>query len=223
MPALPSPGKVCRFQLIYTYGEDLNLQNRFFISYTGSISSADLTTWVGVVASAWNAHMAGEHNPGLALVEVNAEDLSSATGAVAQWQGSHVGGDGGNPMPASTCVVLKLAIARRYRGGHPRLYLAGFSESEVNDPQSWKPAFVAGVVSTWTAFIAQVVSGAPSAVVAVNQVNVSYYQGFTNHTFPSGRTRAIPNLRTTPVVDTVTSVSADTKFGAQRRRNLLRS
>jgi hypothetical protein len=63
-------------------------------------------------------------------------------------------------------------------------------------------------------------TNAPTALTPAFQVNVSYFSGFTNVTFPSGRIRPVPKLRSVPLVDTVTSWSTNPNVASQRRRNL---
>lgn len=62
----------------------------------------------------------------------------------------------------------------------------------------------------------------PSTLRLINQVNVSYYEGFEVVTDPvTGRSRNVPQLRPGgPVVDKITGFSINPKLGSQRLRNL---
>jgi hypothetical protein len=222
MPALPSPGKVLKYTLQYALGEDNNVLNRFFAQYTGAVTSAILSTLAASAATAWNTYMAPQHHSDLMLQTVGIEDLSSDTGPVAADSVSHQGTDSGVMLPAATSMIIKHLINRRYRGGHPKVFLTGFSASEDHDPQSWNGTFAANTEAAWSNFITAAFTSPPAGTGTLTLVNVSYYSGFTNHTFPSGRTRAIPTLRGTPLVDPVVGFNADIKFASQRRRSLTR-
>jgi len=220
MPALPSVPKVVRVSVKQTLQEDTDVLNRFFIQYTGTApTSTDLNTFSGATSAAWGTHMSPEQNTNISVTEVSCEDLSSATGAVGQSSLAQPGTRSGATLTAAVCLVLKLVIARRYRGGHPRTYLWVGSETDIATVQSWKATFVAEVEAAWVAFISEMASSVWTGGGSIQQVNVSYYEGFHNFTFPSGRTRPIPTLRSTPLVDVVTAIGGNQHIGSQRRRN----
>ena len=62
----------------------------------------------------------------------------------------------------------------------------------------------------------------PPELRVVDQVNVSYYEGFEVVTdLRTGRSRDVPQLRPGgPAVDKITGFSINPKLGSQRRRNL---
>jgi hypothetical protein len=221
MPARPNVPGVAAVVLKGAYGIDVDVVNKFYVAFTGGpLTGAQALTWATAIGNAWNTNLAAIFHPDFALESVTVEDLTSATAGAATALTSHVGTRAGNALGAATCVVLQLKIARRYRGGHPRLYLAALQGGDLLTNQQWAGASILQVQTDWANFIAAVVSGAPAGITATNQVNVSYYQGFTNHTYPSGRVRPVPNLRATPVVDIVTAISVNPKLGSQSRRNL---
>jgi hypothetical protein len=220
MPALPSVPKVVRVTVKQTLQEDTDVLNRFFIQYTGTApTSTDLNTFCGATSAAWGTHMSPEQNTNISVTEVLAEDLSSPSGAVGTSSLAQPGTRSGVTLTAAVCFVLKLTIARRYRGGHPRTYLWVGSETDIATVQSWKATFAAEVEAAWVAFISELASSVWTGGGSIQQVNVSYYAGFHNFTFPSGRTRPIPTLRSTPVVDVVSAISGNLHIGSQRRRN----
>jgi hypothetical protein len=52
-----------------------------------------------------------------------------------------------------------------------------------------------------------------------DHVAVSYYQGFTSVQSPTTRRwKNVPNLRSVPIVNVISSYSAALKIGSQRRR-----
>jgi hypothetical protein len=69
------------------------------------------------------------------------------------------------------------------------------------------------------AWLAACITGAPVAVGTVTPVNVSFFSGFTNKTFPSGRTRPVPTPRVTPLIDPIIGSDVNPKVATQRRRN----
>lgn len=218
MPPLPSPGKVMKLQLLHTMQEDTDVQSRFFMSYTGSVSVTDLNTLLATLAAAWATNFQPLFENQVTLVGVAGVDLSSETGAESALTTNHQGTNSGAAIPANACSLIHFGIARRYRGGHPRVYMPPGPSTELNDAQTWLQAFVNSLTAAWTNMITALTTSPPAAMGTLVQVNVSYYNGFTNHTYPSGRTRPIPNPRVTPVVDNVTLVLARNKIGTQRRR-----
>lgn len=224
MPALPSPGKVikCRFQ--YTDGSDANILNTVHFSYTGTVSSADLTTIAGSLGTAFGSDMKSYMVSRLTLANITLTDLSSDTGAEVETPINIAGTNTGMDLPSSTCIVLKGIIARRYRGGHPRIYWTGLPSNDLSSPNVWSTTAAGNLVSAWESVLAAFTSAPPSDLGTVAQVNVSYYNGFTVVTSPTtGRTRNVPKLRETPVVDVITSWGYNPKIAAQRRRNEQRS
>jgi len=223
MPARqPVPG-VVQISLSFVYGEDINVVNRFFQKYTGtpgSLSDSGAAAWAAAVTSAWSAHQASALSNKLALQSVTLEDLTSNIGAVGVDTTGAVGGDTGTETPAGVAVVVKCHIERRYRGGHPRQYLAGLPANNLHDPQTIQPGFVATIQSGYIAFRTAAAAGCPVGIGPATDVNVSYFEGFTNHTFPSGRVRPIPTPRSTPLVDQIAFFAVNNKLGSQRRRNL---
>lgn len=85
----------------------------------------------------------------------------------------------------------------------------------------WSAGFQSSLASNFAAFIAACVLAPPASMGTVTHVNVSYFDGFTNKTFPSGRVKPVPTLRATPLVDTVLAYTANPKVASQRRRNLM--
>ena len=222
MPALPAVYEVLRIALVGTLGGDTNVVNRFYINYTGPAGSASaLATCCASIATAWNTDLASLFPTDYTLTAVYAEDLTSSTAPVADALVSHAGTRSGNALAAGQAAVVRNHIARRYRGGHPRTYLSCFTNTDLATAQTWQSASISALASGWSAFIAATVSavntwcsGGPS-----NHASVSFYEGFTNRTYPSGRIYPVPNVRTTPVVDPVTSYSVNPHIGSQRRRN----
>jgi hypothetical protein len=99
--------------------------------------------------------------------------------------------------------LISFKIARRYKGGKPRIYLPMGVSAQLNNPVSWQSTYTSAVDSTWGAFVAGVIAATPNASVD-QHVSVSYY----NDKAP----------RATPVVDNVLTHSTSPIPASQRRR-----
>lgn len=220
MPALPSPGKVVRVDLFQTIGANTRVKNRVFFSYTGAGPTvSDLNTLATTISNAWNTNMVPQQNTGCTLTGITITDLASASGAQTVTSVSRIGTLAGTALNAGVAMIIKLKIARRYRGGHPRYYHAGRVVADLATSTSWVAANVTALVTAFTAFIAACVTTPPTNLGTMAQVNVSYFAGFTNRTNSAGRTFPRPSVRATPTVDTVTSQAGNNLVGSQRRRN----
>lgn len=221
MPPLPSAPKVIKLVLHVGEGEDANSLNRFFFQYTGTAPThSDLDTFCTAVGTHWNTRLGPFYDNSSGLLRTDAEDLSSPTSAVGEDVNTHIGTRAGDRLQAATSAVISAAIARRYRGGHPRSYLAVGTFPDLADRQTWTSTFVNALQTAFVLFINDITTSVWAGGGTLGPVNVSYFNGFHNFTFPSGRTRPIPTLRAAPVIDAITDYFVRTKLGSQRRRNL---
>jgi hypothetical protein len=223
VPALPNVSKVVRVDYHIQDDSDLNSINRFFMSYTGSLSNADAQTWVDAIAAQWlgTAGIGRTFSNVCALVRTELTDLTSPSSAQAINSVAYIATKTEARLGAGTAAVISFKIARRYRGGHPRMYIGGRTIDTLLTSQTFQPGELTAVHDAWTATIDGCRSAAPSAVGLAFHTNVSYYQGFHNVTYPSGRVRPVPTLRTGgPLVDQVTGYAVNPKVASQRRRNL---
>lgn len=220
MPPLPPVSKMLRVDLIQSFGTDTNIRNRLFFAYTGvGPTPTDLTTLATTIANAWSGNISSQVSSGHTLTGINITDLTSATGAQVVTAQSKAGTIGtGSALPASSSAIVKFKIGRRYRGGHPRFYLSGQVSGNFQSPQQLTSAYVSGLTTAFAAFIAACEAAPPANLGALSHENVSYFSGFTNKTYPSGRTRPVPTLRGSPTVDLVLSYSVNPRYGNQRRR-----
>lgn len=202
--ALPDVPGVLKTRLIFDVGASLNAHSHVFWHTTGTgVSSGDLTDLANQVAFQWDAHMSAQVPNTTHLREVEAIDLGHPGTVAGLWAGDHPGSYPTAGQAAEVCVVISLKIARRYRGGKPRVYLPMGVTAQMNNPTSWQSTFVSAVDAAWGAFTHGVIIGAPNASVD-DVVSVSYY----NDKAP----------RATPVVDHVLTHSTSATPGSQRRR-----
>lgn len=222
MPALPFVPDVVRVDLVQSLGGDVDVLNRFHMDYSGMPTTSLLNTWATGIRAAWASDCAGMAPDQVVLKNVVVTDLSDDTGPTGEDVGTTDGSRGAG-LSAAACVVASLEISRRYRGGHPRLYLPWGVDGDLETAQTWSNAAVSDFQAAMASFISDSLAAAPSGITPIGWVNVSYYHGFTNFTYPSGRTRPRPTVRGTAVTDGINSVLIRTSVGSQRRRNQFQS
>lgn len=222
MPPLPVVPSTLKIELEWNTSSLTRAGCRSFYSYTGSApSGASATAIASDVAAAYAAHLLAELNDDMALTGVKVTDLATDTGAVGEWSGSHGGTAAAGPPTGETCILINFEIARRYRGGKPKIFLPPAGTDSLDSSFShWTSGAVTGFNTAWTDYDTAVLAIAESGTSLSNHVNVSYYQGFTTVLNPiTGRTRDVPKLRTGgPVVDVITGHSASNVISQQRRR-----
>jgi hypothetical protein len=220
VPALPDVPQVLRCRLLWSDDTDPAATTTFFVRYTGSApSSATCVTLATDFAGFW-ANNLNLFDTTTELSGCEVTDLTSPTSGQGLATTTYAGTEGGEQLSGGTCVVVNYAIARRYRGGKPRMYLPWGTGLALESRQAWTGDFLtavlAAVQAAWTGIIGTEVAGCTIS----DHVNVSYYSGFTVSDPGGGkRARNVPTLRTTPLVDTVTGNSVLSRPGSQRRRN----
>jgi hypothetical protein len=152
------------------------------------------------------------------LTEVDVLDIASDTGSSGQWTGDIVGGNGGTMIPNNCAINIEFDIARRYRGGKPRIFLPPASSGELLNQDRWSDTAVGTFHTAISGFFTQVEALTIGSMGTLNHVNLSYYKGFTNVTNSSGRTRAAPKYRTVALSDPVEGYAVKLEVGSQRRR-----
>jgi hypothetical protein len=215
LPALPT----LRVRLDYTQADTFRAGSRFFLTYANAAPTpGNCATIASDISAAWGTHIAPNVDAQFALSEVDVLDLASYSGSSGQWTGSIAGSAGGTSLPSQTAVNVEFGVARRYRGGKPRIFFPPPTTSEQLDAGHWTVAFVDGMTGAVSDFFTEIEALSVGAVGALTHVNLSYYAGFTNVTNSSGRTRAAPKYRATALVDTVESYAVKSVLGSQRRR-----
>lgn len=220
MPSLPSVNNVIRTDWHFTVGlDDKALTRLFWVYNSGPATVADLIGFLNLLMTQWNTNMKSSWSADVILDSIFGEDLSSPVAAVANSTHAPVAGtDGGSIRSAADCVLMGRRIARRYRGGKPRVYWPGFASGEYQDSQNWAPAHVANAAAGWDLLIAAASGYAGATLSAPTSVNVSYYQGHHLVAYPSGWSFERPTPRAVPLVDLVTFDNWEEKVATQRRR-----
>lgn len=220
MTAPPLPASpVVRVRLDYTQADGFDAGSRFYLGYAGSAPTpGNCTTLATDIAAAWESHLATEINDTFTLTEIDVLDITSLTGSSGQWTGSNAGSGSGTPLPAQAATNIEFDIARRYRGGKPRMFIPPSVTTNQADAGHWTDGFLTSVNAAFTAFIAEITALDIGSIGALNHVNLSYYKGFTNITNSSGRTRAVPTYRDSALVDSVEGYATKALIGSQKRR-----
>jgi hypothetical protein len=222
MPPLPPVTDPACLRVEFRIADDASIDagSRFFLSYTGTApSESDLNTLATAVATIWQTYLAGALASDESLRSVTITDLSSDTGNVGAWEGDFAGTAEHPSNPAGVCMVMNHSVSRRYRGGRPRTYLRTGTAQDLTGTNEWASAALTDTLAAWEAWIAGILATTGIGISLTNIVNVSYYEGFTVFTTPSGRVKNLPTLRTGgPHVDPVTSTTPAAKLGSQRRR-----
>lgn len=221
MPALPVVPNVIRFRLFWHIGEDLAAVCRLYQQYSGTApTSGQLSTLAAATITSYTTHLQGEFATDRILEEVSITDLTSATAAVGLATGAVAGTRAGDTLPASLAVLQSLHIARRFRGGHARIYWPAFTQSDMQDSQTWKAASVSAFSTAAAAFITDVEAAPWAGATILGGVSVSFYNGFTVHTGTTGRARNVSTPRSTALVDVVSSNTVQIGIASQRKRLL---
>jgi hypothetical protein len=215
VPPLASvPGGI-RLRLAHTYGSELNTGFHFFFKAGAAGTQAELQALADAASAAWAGTFQVLFQPTVTLNSVTATDLSSNTGPVAVNTTNHTGQRAAGPMAASACSLVNFKIARRYRGGKPRIYLFPGADTDLATPQTWTSAYAQLVHDQVVSFVGSCLASIHTWDATAFHANVSYFEGIFAGTPPVW----VPNQpRPVPVVDAITGVVAATTVGSQRRR-----
>jgi hypothetical protein len=221
MPALPAVPGVIKCQLTCTIGNDTNAMCRFYIRYAATAPTpAQLTTFAAAIATAWAANMPITYPPASSLTGVFCEDLTTSSSAIGAWSGSVIGTNGGGIIPNAAAAMMQFLIARRYRGGKPKVFLPIGAASDIGVGGVWLPAFITAATAAFQTFMAAVIAAAWPGAGLVQQASVSYYNGFNPVQNPiTGRWRNVPRLRLAPLIDDIIGIVMEAGIASQRRRN----
>jgi len=217
---VPPPASPCvRVNLDYASNADTELGSRFYLSYDGSApTAANCVTLATDVATAWNAHCAPFIDQAYSLREVDVLDIATDSGASGSVTVDDPGTSTGSTLTSNAAFNVEFKIARRYRGGKPRMFFPPDTYPALVDMSHWSPSTVTSVNSYVGLFFAAVVGSSVGSMGTLAHVSLSFYKGFTNITNSSGRERAVPTYRSAALLDPVTGYACKALVGSQRRR-----
>lgn len=201
LPPVPGVAKVIVKQTLAS----VNVFNVLHVAgpTPSSWSGGGLAGLASSIRSAWVTNVIPLQASAVTLTDVQCVDLSSDLGEEGTATGSTAGGLAGAPLPANVCVCWSWKIARRYRGGHPRTYIAGTHSSQVSNANTLTPgartAHLAAATALRTAINSIPVIGSTARLVCVHYV----------------RGKAVLPV---PLVSDVLSAAVDDRLDSQRRR-----
>jgi hypothetical protein len=205
MPALPPVAGALKFEFLWNQG-GLPAANVFHWGYTGDPPSSDTLVTIATNAanSFWIEELRADYSTVTTFIGVRVTDLSSDTGAVGEYDVSTAGLDGADALPAQCCVLLNFAITRRYRGGHPRMYLPPASRTWQGEINTWNAELLPVISTAWTSLTSELNGTTIDSTDLTTQVCVSYRDGDAP--------------RVDPLVEPVTGFVVSGMIRTQRRR-----
>lgn len=221
MPPLPAQPNVLQVKHLFSVGSDLSVSSRLFYVYSGTApSDATCVAIAGLIYTSVVTNLIPLMCSDNAAIGVSVQDLSSSVGGFGEHVANTAGTRTGIPLPASTCVLMNISIARRYRGGKPRVYWPLGVASDLVSPNQWASTPIASFHSGTSQVIDDTLAISTAGLTMQNMVNISYYQGFTAVLNPiTGRTRDVPKVRTAAITpDAFIGTAISAKPGNQRRR-----
>lgn len=211
MPTLPVVPQVIKFSVEGTLAGDPWANVLHWLYDGGPPFDADIDHFCATLHASWASFLLPECDPELTLRQVLGEDLSSTTGATGGHVASIVGSGPSGHIPAvQNCLLIHHQVARHYRGGHPRTYVAGISQASLLTARQWTGAQTTAFTNDWVAIQAAMDADSSGGVSLVGQVSVSY--------FNKAITPTPPHVRPTPVVDLILGSTAESVVATQRRR-----
>jgi hypothetical protein len=205
MPPLPPVPGVVKIEFLWTQN-GVPAANIFHASYSGSApSSSDCTAIAGQIDTAfWTSGFRGFFSNFTTLQGIRVTDIATDTGASGEYSDGNSGTISEEGVGAQMCVLVNYSIARRYRGGHPRTYYPGLSNTYLESPQQWDSDGVTAVNSAAANLYEILQTASSGSTTLTGQVCVSY------------RTGDAP--RVTPLVEAISSAVVNGSVKTQRRR-----
>jgi hypothetical protein len=205
MPALPDASQIVRVSYNGTYG-GAKWANVFHVRYSpGPPTQADMNSLATGLAAAWTSALAPLHSATVSMSGTTVVDLSSNVGLVGTDATLRAGtASTTTNLPANVALVGSFKIARRYRGGHPRMYLTGQLGANTTNTTTWIPAWVTSTSNGFTSWRTAINALTYTSMPTINLVNLSYYSHGA--------------LRGTPVWDYVSSIVVHNRVDTMRRR-----
>jgi len=196
--------------------------NAFHLGYSvgAAVNITEVASLALAIGNAWGTEMAPGVSDTLQLLNTVATALDSDTAPEAVVSTPFTGALTEQPVAGGTAMVIQRKINRRYRGGHSRVYLPGLMASFLSDTEdTWDPAQQTAYAEGW----ADIEQAAITELISLGHtdaraINISYFFGFTNVLYPSGRYHVKPTPRAVPLVDGVTEFVANPRPCSQRRR-----
>lgn len=205
MPPLPIALNVIRCSYTGTYA-GAKWANVFHVRFSGGPpGQTDMNSLALALRGAWDTNIKPLVVTTASLSSTTCVDLSSYSGLVSTDATSSSGtASATNQLPASVALVASFKISRRYRGGHPRMYLTGQSAPNTTNATNWGPGWITTTTTAMAAWRTAINALTYTSMGTLALVCLSYYSGGV--------------LRATPFADPVTSVVVHNRIDTMRRR-----
>lgn len=204
---LPDVANVMKLRLI---GQNMGAPwvNVMHISFTGAaMDQASVNTIATAIRGYWATRFAPLFITNAALTTVELTDLTNRTGVIGTDTTGAAGTDATAGAPTSLAACLTLKVAKRYRGGHPRMYLAGVNASVYTNGRTWSPTRQAAYQAAGRGFLGDI-----NAIIIGSRTYalcaVSYYQSVNK----------VVSYKTPPQVYPITDVVMHSRVDSMRRR-----
>lgn len=220
MPILPDAPNTLHVRLIGT-NQGTNWSNGFYLHASGALgsTSANLDTLAGTIATSWSTNIGPLCNNAVFLNTITIADLTTRTSpAITHTVSPAAAGTRGTTvLPTSVALVMSFNAARRYRGGHPRIYIPAGLVADVTSGRLWNPAPTemladanAAAAAIYTAW-----HGLTLGAVGVPLTCVSFYESVPDPSRP-GHNHSV--LRSSPAFFDITGARVRTRVDTQRLR-----
>lgn len=171
---------------------------------TGTPLQADLDQWCADASTAWFDNILGMLSSSCTYVGASLRYSDGTT----EMEGTSTvldnGGASGSGTPLSIAVVLSMKISSFYRGGHPRMYLAGVPESAIGSDKTFGSTFVGDMETGWAAYL--------DTVAGLTETNITSTAVGVIHRV-SGGAPLVP-----PTFEPFTGSKVQRRICSQRRR-----
>lgn len=217
MPPLPSVPNVIKFAIECQGNDGRSAVNVTHFTYGGGLpTSTDIESMCQNIWNSWVSDFIPNMPAQTSLVNITGTDLSSDTGATAEYNNAGVpvaGTSVSGMVPLNSCMLISKFVARRYRGGHSRSYLPIGTTADLNDDGDWKATFATDARASWQDLVHNLQLGSPYGAISIGlECAVSYVSKVVNPVYPYRR--AVPLVMDIPD----DGYTAQTKIATQRRR-----
>lgn len=221
MPKLPDVPQVLQFKYRWTVGLDTTCFTTLHFHYTGTPPSN--SDCIQLATHAANAVLSGVHSqqgPWVTLTQITCTDLSSDSSGTGVHPVSSTGTAVGGQLPASACVLMNYLIQRRYRGGKPRTYWPMGTDTDLQDPQTWKTASVTAFQNAIQDTLLNTQNGTWAGGAMDSFGSVSYVEDhkWSQVNPPDGPWKSYPVYRAVGEYDQISTSTVNPRVGTQRRR-----
>lgn len=218
---LPPVGEIMKTVLRWSQGGNDQIFNRLYWRYAGAVSGTNGTLlWAEAIMAALKTWILPRLSNAVWIHDVTATDLTSHGNAEVTFNEPLEGGVAGQVVPPGDAVLLSFGIDRRYKGGHPRIYIPGMTEAGVDLNGDITSSEGSIWQSAWQNFFNDVASLRPwTGMTNCTHVSVGYFSGSIPMKTPSGRYKNVAQLNPKGTqVDTIRSIKIGGKIVSQRRR-----